>query len=294
MFDPVHDNCQTSRPLRALALMAGALGVVGIWGMPCPGYAQEAAAVTEAPVPVPVPADTSPNSAESGTPGEPTIAAMPIVFAPLPDLDDAARDLFATDSQTFEATLTANLLQSVGNVTRLADNALPVRRNGPVDPFRATPPANLANGGNLTALVNPTFGSREGVAVSISPRLVGSGAVNTDIRVHHAGDIVDADFNLAAHRQLFGPDATAMRFDSHALVSVAPAMQLGVTARGSLGTLSAPTLGHDDIAGPLMQLNLVNRNVSLVSDLGYDFGLNSVSAATRNQLYFKLNLKLKL
>ena len=93
---------------------------------------------------------------------------------------------------------------------------------------------------------------------------------------------------------MFGPNATFMRFDSHALVSVAPATQVGVIARGSLGTMSAPMLGNDGIGGPLMQLDLVNHNVSLVSELGYDFEQNSVSAAARNQLHFKLNLKLKL
>ncbi len=285
MSDQEHDDCHTRRPLRALALAAGVLGAVGIGGVPCPALAQGPVALTVPPAEV---------TTDSGAPTETAIVAIPIVFAPLPDLDDAARGLFAADSQTFEATLTANLLQSVGNVTRVAGDAAPARPPEPVDPFRAKPPGNVASAGNLTALANPTFGSREGVAVSISPRLVESGAMNTDIHVRHAGDIVDADFNLAAHRRLFGPDATAMSFDSHALVSVAPAMQLGVTARGSLGTLSAPMLGHDGIAGPLMQLNLIDRNVSLVSDLGYDFGLNSTSAASRNQLHFKLNLKLKL
>jgi hypothetical protein len=85
-----------------------------------------------------------------------------------------------------------------------------------------------------------------------------------------------------------------MRYDGRALVKFGPSMQLGVAAAGTLGTVAAPTLAGSETAGPLVHRNLIDHNLSLVSDLGYDFGLNPLSAASRTQFHAKLDLKIKL
>jgi hypothetical protein len=280
----------------ALVMMAGAPGAAEAQTANASATGtQSAAACADLPRPAPMVA-AAPEAGSSDL--APRDAGMPCVatFAdePLPDLDAAALRLYESEAQVFEATLTANLLQSVGDATRLAGDGRLAGAKPPVDPFRAQPPAGSVPAGGLAVIANPSFGSRDGVAVSITPRLVSSTELHTDIRVRHSGDLVDAGFDLAASQSLVLPDPARVRYDSHALLSLAPAMQLGLAARGSLGTVAAPMLGRDDIAGPLLRLNLTDSNLSLGSDLGYDFDLNPANAATRNQMHFKLNLKLKL
>jgi hypothetical protein len=67
-----------------------------------------------------------------------------------------------------------------------------------------------------------------------------------------------------------------------------------MAARGTLGTLAAPSLTGQESAGPLFHLNLIDRNISLVTDMGYDFDLNPLNTVPRNQFHAKLDLKLKL
>lgn len=283
------------RRIARAAILAGA--VMTLASAPGAAQAQVASAAGDAGVPAAEVVEVA------------AVARAPFVAtffdAPLPDLDGAALSLYETQSQVFEATLTANLLQSVGDATRMAGDGRRGVAKPPVDPFRVQPPVGagqLAGGfaagglaaGGLAAIANPSFGSRDSVAVSITPRLVSSTELHTDIRLRHSGDLVDAGFDLAASQSLVSPDPARVRYDSHALVSVAPAMQLGLAARGSLGTVAAPMLGRDGIAGPLLRLNLTDSNLSLGSDLGYDFDLNPANAAARNQVHFKLNLKLKL
>ena len=85
-----------------------------------------------------------------------------------------------------------------------------------------------------------------------------------------------------------------VQYDGRALVKFGPTLQMGVAARGTLGTLTAPTLAGNEIAGPLLHLNLFDSNLSLASDMGYDFGLNPLNTAARAQFHAKLDLKLKL
>ena len=246
---------------------------------PVPALAQAAAPV---PAPSALPAP------------DPALAPPVTVFdTPPADLDAAAWQLYGEQAAIFDATLTANLLQSVGEATRLAAHERRPGAKPPVDPFRVGPPANLTNGG-LAMLGNASFGSRDAVAVNIKPQLVSSSEFKTDVQLRHSGDWVDAGLDLAASQSLTAPDPASVRYDSHALVNIVPDMQLGVVARGSLGTVASPVLGRDGVAGPLLRFNMDDHNLSFGSDLGYDFDLNPANLAARNQVHFKLNLKLKL
>jgi hypothetical protein len=252
---------------------SGALiALIGAW----PGLAH-------ADVPLPLP---MPGMAACDAPDEPEIA-----LPALADLDEALPRLLDGFDVAFNAQLIDNILKSVGDATRLAAVPAKPRATGPDAPF-------IIRTGDSTpsapARANASFGAREGMAVSINPRLVSSGALNTDIRFSHTTSGLDAGFNLAAQQSLVTPDPMAMRYDGRALVTVGPTMQFGVAARGSLGTIGAPTLSGNEMAGPLLHLNLIDSNLSLVSDVGYDFGLNPVSVVSHNQFHAKLNLKLRL
>lgn len=228
----------------------------------------------------------------------PVAMADPAIALPdLPDLALAAQASLGTFENVFNARLTDNILSSIGSLARarapLPKPGTPSLR----DAFAATPPSpGLAPG--LAMLANPTFGAREGVAVSVAQRLVPTGpasaGINTDVRISHADDRLDAGFALSGQQNFTAPDPMAISYDGHALVSVSPAMQFGLAARGTLGTVSTPALNGAETAGPLFHLNLISRNLSLVSDVGYDFGLNPTSAMARSQLHMKMALKIKL
>jgi hypothetical protein len=152
----------------------------------------------------------------------------------------------------------------------------------------------------IAQLANPTVGSPQGVAVSFAQHLVSTGqaaaGLNSDLHVLHQTDGLDAGFDLAGRQNFVAPDPMQMSYDSHALVAVTSLMKLGVAARGSLGPINGMAFNGTRSAGPLLHLNLINRNVSLMSDVGYDFGLNPATATTapRSQLHVAMNLKLKL
>jgi len=217
-----------------------------------------------------------------------------LTTTPLSAQDPAVTRLIAAIDQSFDSALAHNILSSVKNGQMMADGPAkprpPRRGTGYILKTAQAPPASPG----LAALANPSFGESDAMAISIRPRLVPSGALNTDIRLSHSGEYFDAGFNLAAQRSLIAAEATAMRYDGQALVKFGPAMQLGVAASGTLGTVGAPTLAGQEMAGPLLHLKLIDRNLSLVTDMGYDFGLNPPSATARNQFHAKLDLKLKL
>jgi hypothetical protein len=215
----------------------------------------------------------------------------------LPELADLGADMpdrLDRFDHAFNAAMVDNILKSVGDVTHMAGVSTSPRQPGVLDAFLVKPPASVASAPTLATLAHPTFGNHDGMAISINPRLVQSGALNTDIRISHSSEILDAGFNLATQQSLLTADPMAVRYDGRALVKFGPTLQMGVAARGSLGTLTAPTLAGNELAGPLLHINLIDSNLSLMSDMGYDFGLNPLSAAARTQFHAKLDLKLKL
>ena len=219
-------------------------------------------------------------------PEEPDVAlpALANLEAEMPRL----RDDFET---AFNAQVLDNILKSTGDATRVATTATKPSSVRSQNDFIIKSPETSPS---KPALASATFGEREGVAVSINPRLAASGKLNTDIRFSHSSAMLDAGFNLATQQSLLSADPMAMRYDGRALVRFGPTMQVGVAAAGTLGTLAMPTLAGNETAGPLVHINLVDRNLSLASDLGYDFGLNPLSAASHTQFHAKLDLKLKL
>ena len=213
-----------------------------------------------------------------------------ITQTPITAQDPAVARLLVAIQQTFDTALAENLLKAVELGPRAARRRLAPRPAALVARIPATPTAS----GTLAALSNPSFGARDGMAVTIHPQLVASGALNTDIRFIHQTDAIDAGFDLATQQNLVAPDPMAMRYEGRAMVNIGTAMQFGLAARGTLGTIDAPRLAGTELAGPALHLNLNDRNLSLVSDFGYDFGLNQMSATSRAQFRAKLDLKLKL
>jgi hypothetical protein len=193
----------------------------------------------------------------------------------------------------FNRDLIDRIVRSAGDAVR----ALPQPKTGPAvvaDAFQVRPPASVLAMPTLTARLHPRFGDGGTMAVSVNPHLDQSGALDTDIHLRHSDALVDAGFNLATQQSLIAADPMALRYDGQALVRFGPAVQMGLAAKGTLGTLAAPTLSGNETAGPLLHIGLIDSRLSLVSDLGYDFGLNPLSALSRTQFHAKLDLKLKL
>jgi hypothetical protein len=231
--------------------------------------------------------------------GVDTGAESPVTLPPAADLDAAAahaRDEFET---AFNAGVTDNILRAV--FIGLPAYARPAPTHEP--DLRAAFAARLHGAAptspSLAALANPTIGQPQGVAVSFAQHLVSTGeaaaGLNSDLHVRHQTDGLDAGFDLAGRQNFVAPDPMTVSYDSHALVAVNSAMKLGVSAHGSLGSINSMAFNSNaHSAGPLLHLNLIDRNVSLMSDVGYDFGLNPMTTAARSQLHVAMNLKLKL
>lgn len=242
-----------------------------------------------------------PALAQAGTPLTlPALAACDgqteadITQTPITAQDPAVARLLTAIQQTFDTALAENILKTVELPNRIAAVS-PKRhaaRSGLAMSVKVTPNASASQ--TLAALANPTFGERDGMAVRVHQQLVPSGALNTDIRLIHQTGALDAGFDLAAQQSLVTADPTAMRYEGRAVVNLGHTMQFGLAARGTLGTLESPRLAGSELAGPTLHFNLKDRNLSLVSDFGYDFGLNPISAATGRQFRAKLDLKLSL
>ena len=224
-----------------------------------------------------------------------------IAFADLADLDLAAQSAQDGFEQAFNAALTSNILQSLGIATRLAGDVPKARVPSLRDAFTAKMPQTTRPDPSFASLINPKIGSRETVAISVADKFVTEDkqttGINTDVQISHKAGAVDAAFNLAGHQNFNVADPMAVSYDGHALVAVGPVVQLGVTAHGTMGTTSALTMaGSPQAAGPLVHLNMIDSKVSLSSDVGYDFGLNTPVNATplRPQVHVKMALKLKL
>jgi hypothetical protein len=217
-----------------------------------------------------------------------------LTVTPMTTADPAVTRLIAAIEQSFDAVLADNILNSVGDGRVMADGPAKPRPGRSIGSYIVKLAPGTPTPSLISALANPRFGTDDLMAVSIQPRLVPSGALNTDIRFSHRSDLLDAGFNLATQRSLITADSTAMRYDGRALVKFGSVLQLGMAARGTLGTLAAPSLTGQESAGPLFHLNLIDRNISLVTDMGYDFDLNPLNTVPRNQFHAKLDLKLKL
>jgi len=223
-----------------------------------------------------------------------------IAFADLADLDLAAQTAQDGFEQAFNAALTSNILQSIGIATRLAGGVPKAHVPELRDAFTAKSPQGFRPDPSFATLANPKFGTRETIAVSVADKFVTEDkqttGINTDVQISHKAGVVDAAFNLAGRQNFNVANPMAVSYDGHALVAVGPVVQLGVTAHGTMGTLSALTMANPQTAGPLVHLNMIDSKVSLSSDVGYDFGLNTPvnTPATRPQVHVKMALKLKL
>ena len=252
--------------------------------------------------------DTAPVLADPASvvpPTEPDFTNLPVVQPEPVDLDAVARAALDEFEPRFEAMQTENILAAIGSVARIG--LPPVRSargtGGPDDPFTVKTPGSVRPPPTLAQIANPSFGSHNGVAVSIAEKIVATGpnalGMNADIHMEHQAGAVDAALDLAGRSNFAVPDPMAVSYDGHALVALNRIMQVGVAARGSLGTISAPGFVGTQTAGPRFRLNLADQNLTLASDVAYDFGLNqgpnqSGTTLMRPQLKMQMSLKLKL
>jgi hypothetical protein len=152
-----------------------------------------------------------------------------IAFGALPDLERASRTAQDSFETAFNAALIENILTTTGSLVRM-EPRVQMARPGTLRPedlreaFTKPVKVMLPASPSVAQIANPTFGSPDGVAVSIAQKLVPTGeaaaGLNTDIRVRHSSDLVDAAFNLAGRQNFIAPDPMAVSYDGHALVAV--------------------------------------------------------------------------
>lgn len=217
---------------------------------------------------------------------------------PATDLDAAVEAAKARFEVVFSAMIANGILRSVGLAARDASPRIALQARDGGDPFAARLAHPPPGEPSLAAIVNPRFGSRDTLAISIAQKLVPtarqSSGLASDIRISHQDGTLDAGFNLSGRQDFTAPDPMALSYDGHALVAVSDGVQLGLTARGQLGSFGALTTSGTEVAGALVRFKLGSERLSVGSDLGYDFGLNPQSEATQRQVHAKINLNIKL
>lgn len=168
------------------------------------------------------------------------------------------------------------------------------------DPFRAKAPADAPVYGGTAlaqALAAQKLGRENLLAIGIAQKFASSTSYQTDLALRHVSGPVDVDVKVTGDQPLANHAPMALQYDGAALVAVVPQVQLGVAAKGPLGTLQAPTTQTgDQIAGPLMRLKLQHRNLSLSTDAGYDFRLNPAASLNpdADRFHVKVGLNIKL
>lgn len=167
------------------------------------------------------------------------------------------------------------------------------------DPFRTKPPKDAPVYGGTAlaqALAAQKLGREDLLAVGINQKFASSTSYQTDLALRHASGPIDVNVNVTGDQPLASHAPMALQYDGQALVAVVPQVQLGLAAKGPLGTLQDPTTQGDQTAGPLMRLKLQHRNMSLSTDAGYDFRLNPTAAynADSERFHVKVGLNISL
>lgn len=273
---------------RATALSCALLAAMGL----CALSAQARAQTVEQPAPaledIPV-----------IHPGPPELQAP---LYPAGAVDEAfpafADTLLDTVGREIDAGVADEVLASVGRASHARMATLVAKaRAGEVDPFRARAPAALpgdAPDATLDSLTNHSFGSSRFLAVGVSQKIRGFSSLATDVNLRHTTGPLDVQVKVSGNQGLNMAQSMSVSYDSVALLDLSQNLELGVVAKGSLGTLGALTPASDQEAGPIARLKLFGNGTNVSAETGYSFRTRQENDPNLNRFHAKLNLNVKL
>jgi hypothetical protein len=206
--------------------------------------------------------------------------------------------LFDTVGRDLDAGVADEVLASVGRVSQMRMAMLVAKaRAGEVDPFRAKAPGALPGDApdyTFDSLTNHQFGSNRFVAVGISQKVQNFSSLATDVNLRHTTGPLDVQVKVSGNQGLNMAQSMNVTYDSIALLDLSQNVELGMVAKGSLGTLGAFTPASDQEAGPIARIKLFGSGTNVSAETGYSFRTRQENDPNLNRFHAKLNLNVKL
>jgi len=147
----------------------------------------------------------------------------------------------------------------------------------------------------LSALGKQEFGRPDALAVGVEQSFADSRTMATQVKLRHTAGPVDVQVNVKGAKPLATADPMQITYDSSAIYRVNSVLELGMIAKGSLGSVGDFTPGareHD--AGALARLKLLGKDRSLSAETGYDMRLGPGSENLPGRFHMNLNFNWKL
>ena len=206
--------------------------------------------------------------------------------------------LFETAGRDLDAGVADEVLATVGRMSRGRMATLVAKGQArEVDPFRAKAPGSLPGDApdyTLDSLTNHRFGSDRVLAVGVSQKLQNFSSLATDVNLRHTTGPLDVQVKVSGNQGLNMAQSMSVTYDSTALLDLSQNLEVGMTARGSLGTLGALTPADDQVAGPIARIKLFGNGTNVSAETGYSFRMRQENDPNLNRFHAKLNLNVKL
>jgi hypothetical protein len=206
--------------------------------------------------------------------------------------------LFDTVGRSLDAAVADEVLASIGRFSSAHMATLTARAKArDIDPFHAKAPPSLpgdAPDQTFDSLTNHSFGDNRLLAVGVSQKLRGFSSLNTDVNLRHTTGPLDVQVKVSGNQGLNMAQSMSVTYDSTALLGLNQNLELGMNARGSLGTLGALTPAQDQVAGPFARIKLFGNGTNVSAETGYSFRMRQENDPNLNRFHAKLNLNVKL
>ncbi|NBC36060.1 hypothetical protein GTZ99_05755 [Novosphingobium sp. FSY-8] len=162
----------------------------------------------------------------------------------------------------------------------------------PTAPHRAAPTPH-DDGFDWRRLTSGQFGLGDGTDLRLSQQL-GAKSYDTSLKVQHASGPLDVVVTMQGSKSLTADAPMALRYDSAAWMRVLPALQVGVRARGDLGSTSGLTVRPDQTASAMARLQLRQGRSEISAETNYSVPVGETSASAVNRLRASITLKRRL
>lgn len=144
-------------------------------------------------------------------------------------------------------------------------------------------------------LAKQEFGSPETLAVGVEQKFADSRNMATQVRLRHVAGPVDVRVIVKGTKPLATADPMQISYDSSAIYQVSSALELGMVAKGSLGSLGDFTPGaRQHNAGALARIKLLGKDRTLSAETGYDMRLGPGTENLPGRFHMNLNFNWKL
>jgi len=147
----------------------------------------------------------------------------------------------------------------------------------------------------IAQLGKQSFGSPDLLAIGVEQKFADSRTMATQVRLRHASGPIDVQVNLNGAKPLASANPMQLSYNSSAIYHVNSVLELGMIARGSLGSLgdfSPYDRQHD--AGALARLKLLGKDRVFSAETGYDKKLGPGTENLPGQFHMNLNFNWKL